>query len=49
MEKILMILRRLVSWMLEHDRVDTDPLARMSPLELADLPPVHPDRDQCRC
>jgi hypothetical protein len=49
MDKILMILRQLVSRLLERDCIETDPLARMSPLELADLPPVHPDRDECVC
>ena len=49
MDKILNLLRRLVSRLLERDRIETDPLARMSPLELADLPPVHPDRDECMC
>lgn len=45
MDKILTILRQLVSRMLERDRIEADPLAGMSPLELADLPAVHPSGD----
>lgn len=45
MDKILTMLRQLISRMLERDRIETDPLARMSQLELADLPAVHPSGD----
>ena len=49
MDKTLIILRQLLSRLLEPDHVDADPLAGMSPRQLADLPPVHPDRDECMC
>lgn len=49
MEKILTILRQLFSRLLERDRIEASPLDRMSPRQLADLPPVHPDRDECMC
>lgn len=48
MHKIFTILRQLLSRLLERDR-DADPLAGMSPRQLADLPPVHSDRDRCVC
>jgi len=42
MDKILMILRQWIEAMLVRDCVETDPLATMSPHELADLPVHHP-------
>lgn len=49
MDKILMILRQWIEALLARDCVAADPLATMSPRDLADLPTVHPDRDECRC
>ncbi|MHB1104296.1 MAG: hypothetical protein ACYC0C_16285 [Devosia sp.] len=49
MDKILMILRQWIEVLLERDRAQADPLASMSVRELADLPVVHPDRDDCLC
>lgn len=49
MDKILMILRQWIEDMLARDYVETDPLASMSARELADLPVVHPERDECLC
>lgn len=45
MDKILMILRQWIDALLASDRVETDPLATMSPRELADLPVMHPEHD----
>lgn len=49
MDKILIILRQWIEALLARDCVETDPLAAMSPRELADLPVVHPERDECLC
>ena len=49
MDKILMILRQWITRLLERDCISDDPLARMSPHELADLPAVHPESDECLC
>lgn len=49
MDKILMILRQWIQAMLARDAIESDPLATMSPRELADLPIVHPEHDECRC
>lgn len=49
MYKIWTGLRQLIARLLERDCRCADPLAHMSSLELADLPPVHPDRDECMC
>jgi hypothetical protein len=49
MDKILMILRQWIEALLARDNIDTDPLATMSIRELADLPVVHPEHDECMC
>jgi hypothetical protein len=49
MDKILMILRQWIEAWLARDCVESDPLATMSAHELADLPVVHPERDECLC
>jgi len=46
MDKILMILRQWLQRLGSRDCVEDDPLAYMSPLELADLPAMHPARDE---
>lgn len=45
MDKILMILRHWIERLKARDCVADDPLAHMSAVELADLPPVHPQRE----
>ena len=44
MDKILMILRQWLERLGSRDCAPDDPLAHMSPLELADLPALHPAR-----
>lgn len=49
MDKILSVLRRWIVSLLERDCVRDDPFAHMSTHELADLPSIHPERDECPC
>jgi hypothetical protein len=46
MDKILMILRQWLERLGSRDGVADDPLAHLSPLELADLPAVHQARKE---
>lgn len=50
MEKVLNALRRFLARLAERE-CPPDTLSRMSPLELADLPAIHParDTDPCGC
>ena len=45
MDKILTTLRHWLERLGRRDCAADDPLAGMSPLELAALPPVHPQRE----
>jgi len=49
MHKILMVLRRWQARLAARDCARPDPLAHLSQRELADLPPLHPQRDADPC
>jgi len=49
MYKILMALRRWAKRLNGRDCAADDPLAHLSLRELADLPPLHPERDSSPC
>jgi hypothetical protein len=49
MDKIFTAFRSWLAWLRAYECEQDDPLTRMSPRELADLPVMHPRSDRCSC